>query len=149
MEENEKNGFNYDENDELSDEQYFADNSEMMEKVISGTVGTDRNDEMEKSEFESLDGISDAESDEDVYEYRVTSITEAWLKIECGIKNEMSKTEIKFEYRGETLKGVCMQKMPNSRWEYIFLVQPVVKGRKASTAEKKLRKINVLEATLL
>jgi hypothetical protein len=149
MEENLKNGFNYDENDELSDEQYFADNSEMMEKVISGTVGTDRSDEMEEPESEPLDDSDSAESGDDKEEYRVTSITEAWLKIECGIKNEMSKTEIKFEYRGETLKGVCMQKMPNSRWDYIFLVQPVVKGRKAGTAEKKLRKINVLEATLL
>ena len=149
MEENLKNGFNYDENDELSDEQYFADNSEMMEKVISGTVGTDRNEEMEEPEFETLDNSSDAESsDDDAEEYRVTSITETWLKNECEIKNELSKTEIKFDYRGETLKGVCMQKMPNSRWEYIFLVQPVVKGRKAGT-EKKLRKINVLEATLL
>jgi hypothetical protein len=149
MEENLKNGFNYDENDELSDEQYFADNSEMMEKVISGTVGTDRNEEMEEPEFETLDNSSDAESsDDEAEEYRVTSITETWLKNECEIKNELSKTEIKFDYRGETLKGVCMQKMPNSRWEYIFLVQPVVKGRKAGT-EKKLRKINVLEATLL
>lgn len=149
MEENTKNGFNYDENDELSDEQYFADNSEMMEKVISGTVSTDRNDEMEEPEYEPLDDTLDGEqSDDEADEYRVTSITEAWLRIECGIKNELSKTEIKFDYRGETLKGVCMQKMPNSRWDYIFLVQPVMKGRKTGT-EKKLRKINVLEATLL
>ena len=114
-------------------------------------TNSERLDEEER-EMMSEEGLEPDESEETNAEedsYKVTSISEAFLRGECNIKNEASKTEIKFEYRGQQYKGICIQKMPKGRWDYIFLVKPIVRGRKASEVEKTLKKICVNEAVLL
>ena len=144
--ENLKDQINFDENDEVTDEEYFKDDTEP--EVLTGQVLSQ--DVLADEYPEDSDTVQQSSDDEDEFEdYRVTSISEAFLRTECAIKNEANKTEIKFEYRGETLKGICIQKLPSGRWDYVFLVSPVTKGRKSANAEKKLRKICVQEAQLL
>ena len=146
--------FNYDENDEIADEVYFSDKSDVIEKAMEKQkTNSERLDEEER-EMMSEEGLGLGldDQEEDVPEedsYKVTSISEAFLRGECAIKNESSKTEIKFEYRGQQYKGICIQKMPKGRWDYVFLVRPIVRGRKAAEAEKTLKKICVNEAVLL
>lgn len=151
-ENNTKELFNYDENDEIADEVYFSDKSDVIEKAMERQkTNTERLDEEER-EMMTEEGLGlDDQGDVSVEEesYKVTSISEAFLRGECAIKNEASKTEIKFEYRGQQYKGICIQKMPKGRWDYVFLVKPIVRGRKAAEAEKTLKKICVNEATLL
>ncbi len=147
-EENLKDQINFDENDEVTDEEYFKDDTEPE----SFTGHAQSSQDVLADEFpddEENQQQSSSEDEEEFEDYRVTSISEAFLRTECAIKNEANKTEIKFEYRGETLKGICIQKLPSGRWDYVFLVSPVTKGRKAATVEKKLRKICVQEAQLL
>lgn len=144
--ENLKDQINFDENDEVTDEEYFKDDTEL--EVLTGQVPSQ--DVLADEYPEDSDTVQQSSDDKDEFEdYRVTSISEAFLRTECAIKNEANKTEIKFEYRGETLKGICIQKLPSGRWDYVFLVSPVTKGRKAANVEKKLRKICVQEAQLI
>ena len=75
-------------------------------------------------------------------------MSETFLKCECNIKDENSKTVVKFMYKGESYRGVCMQKLPSGYGNYVFLVQPYGKGQKKN-APKMLKKIYVPEASLI
>ena len=140
-ENNLKDQFNRDENDEMTDEEYFADDAEQKEET--GNM----DDMVPQEDSITIQNDDEYASGEDE-DYHVTNISETFLKTECSIKNESAKTELKFEYRGENYKGVCMQKLPTGRWNYVFLVQTLGRGKKA-TGDKKLKKICVQEVNLL
>ena len=95
----------YDEEDELTDEELFAQISD--------------------NKYNTEDSVEDAE--EDAFkvaegEYKIRDITERFLKYEASIQCESSRTEIKFSYRGDIFKGIVMQQMPSSKDDYIFYV---------------------------
>ena len=125
---------NFDENDEITDEVYYSDDSRHKSS-----------DEEESTGFMPLDDESEFV---DNGEYKVTQMSDTFLKCECDIKNEESKTVVKFNYRGESYRGVCMQKLPTGYGNYVFLVQPFGKGQKKN-APKVLKKIYVPDAVLI
>ena len=131
--------FNRDENDEITDEQYFSEDD--------GRAVTADDEVQMTAEDEDAPQVRD-NFEEDIYEddYRVTSITENFLRVECQIKLESSKTPIKFKYRGEELKGVVLQKINDQN--YIFLVKPIGKGAKRNS-EKMMKKIFIPDAELI
>ena len=138
---------NFDENDELTDEQYFAEDNDMNDAIQ--TANNSSEDSYEKSKFdeEVANGmVEPVHPDFEETKYKVQHITENFLKWECSIKNEQSKTIIRFKYRGEEFKGIVLHKM--NAMNYIFLVKPVGKGAK-KTAEKVLKKIYIPDAKLV
>ena len=142
-ENNLKDQFNFDENDEMTDEEYFADDTEQQKET-----GNDIDNIVPEEDSITVSNESEYVNPDEEEDYRVTSISETFLKTECGIKSESAKTELKFEYRGENYKGICMQKLPTGRWNYVFLVQSIGRGKKA-TGDKILKKICVQEVNLL
>ena len=137
---------NFDENDELTDEQYFSEDNDMNETIQTANKSSEDSYEESKIDEEMATGEVSSESDNDDDEYKVQRITENFLKWECSIKNEMSKTVIRFRYRGEEFKGVVLQKLNAAN--YVFLVKPVGKGVK-KTAEKVMKKIYIPDAELV
>ena len=131
--------FNRDENDEITDEQYFSEDD--------GRAVTADDEVQMTAEDEDAPQVRD-NFEEEIYEddYRVTSITENFLRVECQIKLESSKTPIKFKYRGEELKGIVLQKINDQN--YVFLVKPIGKGAKRN-AEKMMKKIFIPDAELI
>ena len=130
--------FNFDENDEMTDEQYFSEDdgraltSDDMDLMNAGDDQPEVRDNFDEDITED--------------EYRVSSITDNFLRVECSIKLESSKTPVKFRYRGEELKGIVLQKINSDN--YVFLVKPI--GKKApKNAEKKMRKIYIPDAELI
>ena len=84
----------------------------MMEKVISGTVGTDRNEEMEEPEFESLDSGSDAESSDDE--------AEEYLEINLNVKQKGDiQTNV---HNASSLYALIggIQNLNNPQWTTLF-----------------------------
>lgn len=142
-ENNLKDQFNFDENDEMTDEEYFADDTEQQKET-----GNDIDNIVPEEDSITISNENEYANPDEEEDYRVTSISETFLKTECSIKSESAKTELKFEYRGENYKGICMQKLPTGRWNYVFLVQSMGKGKKA-TGNKMLKKICVQEVNLL
>lgn len=134
-----ENNFNYDENDEMTDEQYFSED-DGRERTGDDDALMNAADEQP----EAPETLGDEEVTDD--EYRVSSITDNFLRVECEIKVESSKTPIKFRYRGEELKGIVLQRLNDDN--YIFLVKPI--GKKApKNAEKKMKKIYIPDAQLI
>lgn len=125
---------NFDENDEITDEVYYSDNEQKKPA------------DEEDSGFIPMDDEEQPRVDDG--EYKVTQMSETFLKCECDIKDENSKTIVKFMYKGESYRGVCMQKLPSGYGNYVFLVQPYGKGQKKN-APKMLKKIYVPEASLI
>ena len=98
---------NFDENDEVTDEQYFSEDNDMSEAIIKANISSE--DSYEGSKIDEDAQTADTEFDDD--EYRVSRITDTFLKWECSIKNEQSKSEVHFRYRGEEFRGVVLQKL--------------------------------------
>jgi fibronectin type 3 domain-containing protein len=121
---------NYDENDEMTDEQYFSedDGRELTEDDAAQI---------------SSDAPQEPESGEDEEEYRVSSINANFLRAECQIKVEAAKTTIKFSYRGEQYKGIVLRKLNEDN--YIFLVKEL--GKK--TQHMTMKKIYIPDAELI
>ena len=103
----------------------------------------DSEDTKQKKENEN----SDASEYEDAY--KVSSLSPNFLKYECSIKLECTKTNIKFSYRGENYKGIVMQPFGNSKEDYIMLVQTCDKKGKVIDTSKKMKKIHVPDVSLL
>lgn len=137
---------NFDENDELTDEQYYSEDNDMNETIQTANKSSEDSYEESKIDEEIATGENTSENDIDDNEYKVQRITENFLKWECSIKNENSKTVIRFRYRGEEFKGVVLQKL--NAMNYVFLVKPVGKGIK-KTAEKVMKKIYIPDAELV
>ena len=137
---------NFDENDELTDEQYYSEDNDMNETIQTANKSSEDSYEESKIDEEIATGDNTSENDLDDNEYKVQRITENFLKWECSIKNENSKTVIRFRYRGEEFKGVVLQKL--NAMNYVFLVKPVGKGIK-KTAEKVMKKIYIPDAELV
>ena len=133
---------NFDENDEVTDEQYFSEDNDMSEAIIKANISSE--DSYEGSKIDEDAQTADTEFDDD--EYRVSRITDTFLKWECSIKNEQSKTEVHFRYRGEEFRGVVLQKL--NAQNYVFLVRPAGKGAKKN-AEKTMKKIFIPDAELI
>ena len=123
----------YDEEDELTDEELFA-------QVSDNKYNTeDSVEDAEEDAFKVADG-----------EYKICDITERFLKYEISIQCESSRTEIKFSYRGDTFKGIVMQQMPTSKDDYIFYVQQIGKNVPADKKGKKMmKKIHIPDASLI
>ena len=122
----------YDEEDEMSDEELFAQNS-----CNYDTEDSDK--DVEEDAYKVADG-----------DYKVRDITERFLKYEASIQCESSRTEIKFSYRGDTFKGIVMQQMPSSKDDYIFYVQQIGKNVLADKKGKKMmKKIHIPDASLI
>lgn len=81
--------------------------------------------------------------------YKVSALSTNFLKYECSIKLECSKTNIKFSYRGENYKGIVMQQFGNSKEDYIMLVQTCDKKGKVVDPNKKMKKIHIPDVSLL
>ena len=100
--------FNFDENDEMTDEQYFSEDdgraltSDDMDLMNAGDDQPEVRDNFDEDITED--------------EYRVSSITDNFLRVECSIKLESSKTPVKFRYRGEELKGIVLQKINSDNY---------------------------------
>lgn len=137
---------NFDENDEVTDEQYYSEDNDMNETIQTANNSSEDSYEESKIDEEIATGAESANSDFDDNEYKVQHITENFLKWECSIKNEQSKTVIRFKYRGDEFKGVVLQKL--NALNYVFLVKPVGKGVK-KTAEKVMKKIYIPDAELV
>ena len=137
---------NFDENDEVTDEQYYSEDNDMNETIQTANNSSEDSYEESKIDEEIATGAESVNSDFDDNEYKVQHITENFLKWECSIKNEQSKTVIRFKYRGEEFKGVVLQKL--NAMNYVFLVKPVGKGVK-KTAEKVMKKIYIPDAELV
>ena len=122
----------YDEDDEMSDEELFAQDSNKYDTE-------DSVEDAEKDAFKVADG-----------DYKVRDITERFLKYETSIQCESSRTEIKFSYKGDTFKGIVMQQMPSSKDDYIFYVQQIGKNVPADKKGKKMmKKIHIPDASLI
>ena len=137
---------NFDENDEVTDEQYYSEDNDMNETIQTANNSSEDSYEESKIDEEIATGAESANSDFDDNEYKVQHITENFLKWECSIKNEQSKTVIRFKYRGDEFKGVVLQKL--NAMNYVFLVKPVGKGIK-KTVEKVMKKIYIPDAELV
>ena len=123
----------YDEEDELTDEELFAKESDNKYNTEVSV------EEVEEDAFKVVDG-----------EYKIHDITERFLKYEASIQCESSRTEIKFSYRGDTCKGIVMQQMPSSKDDYIFYVQQIGKNVPADKKWKKMmKKIHIPDASLI
>ena len=133
---------NFDENDEVTDEQYFSEDNDMNEAIIKANISSE--DSYEGSKIDEDAQTADTEFDDD--EYRVSRITDTFLRWECSIKNEQSKTEVHFRYRGEEFRGVVLQKL--NAQNYVFLVRPAGKGAKKND-EKMMKKIFIPDAELI
>ena len=133
---------NFDENDEVTDEQYFSEDNDMSEAIIKANISSE--DSYEGSKIDEDAQTADTEFDDD--EYRVSRITDTFLRWECSIKNEQSKTEVHFRYRGEEFRGVVLQKL--NAQNYVFLVRPAGKGAKKND-EKMMKKIFIPDAELI
>lgn len=91
-----------------------------------------------------------SDSDQPVEEYKLKSITNAFLRCETRIKVESSKTVIKFEYRGEFYRGIVLQQFNNHKDDYIFLVQSADKnGKVKSSTPKVMKKIHIPDVNLI
>lgn len=122
----------YDEEDEMSDEELFAQNSDNYDTE-------DSDEDVEEDAYKVADG-----------DYKVRDITERFLKYEAAIQCESSRTEIKFSYKGDTFKGIVMQQMPSSKDDYIFYVQQIGKNVPADKKGKKMmKKIHIPDASLI
>lgn len=131
--------FNYDENDEITDEQYYQEdeaNTSFQRPVM----------EEEEVSDQPLTVEDIPDSFEEDNEYTVSSISDNFLKCECDIKNEGAKTVIRFDYRGETYKGIVLQRLNDDN--YVFLVKPAGKGARKN-AEKTMKKIYIPDAELV
>ena len=122
----------YDEDDEMSDEELFAQDSNKYDTE-------DSVEDAEKDAFKVADG-----------DYKVRDITERFLKYETSIQCESARTEIKFSYNGDTFKGIVMQQMPSSKDDYIFYVQQIGKNVPSDKKGKKMmKKIHIPDASLI
>ena len=120
----------YDEEDELTDEELFGQDSYETE---------DSDEDVEEDAYKVADG-----------DYKVRDITERFLKYEAAIQCESSRTEIKFSYKGDTFKGIVMQQMPSSKDDYIFYVQQIGKNVPTDKKGKKMmKKIHIPDASLI
>ena len=139
---------NFDENDEVTDEQYFSEDNDMSDAIIAANNSSEDSYEESKIDEEAAASSETGSTSSDIVddEYKVSRITETFLKWECSIKNEQSKTVIRFKYRGEEFKGVVLQKL--NAQNYVFLVQPAGKGNKKNT-EKVMKKIFIPDAELV
>ena len=81
--------------------------------------------------------------------YKVSALSPNFLKYECSIKLECSKTNIKFSYKGDNYKGIVMQQFGNSKEDYIMLVQTCDKKGKVVDPTKKMKKIHIPDVSLL
>ena len=135
---------NFDENDEMTDEQYFSEESENSLYNRANGKMENREDE-EEPEIDESAAVVQEEDDED--EYRVSSISQAFLRCECSIMNESSKTEITFSYRGDTYKGIVLKKINDSN--YIFLVRPAGRGRGKAVQNAEMKKIYIPDAIIV
>ncbi len=136
--------FNRDENDEITDEQYFSEDDgrpKTADDEVESEFNDDDNNENEENQI--YDKFDDEQGDDD---YEVTSINDSFLRVECNIKIESSKTPIRFRYRGEEFKGIVIQKMNEDN--YIFLVKQIGKNVKKN-AEKFMKKIYIPDAVLI
>ena len=120
----------YDEEDELTDEELFGQDSYDTEKS---------DEDVEENAYKVADG-----------DYKVRDITERFLKYETSIQCESYRTEIKFSYRGDTFKGIVIQQIPSSKDDYIFYVQQIGKNVPADKKGKKMmKKIHIPDASLI
>lgn len=110
------------------------ENEEVFIKPGGGIVGED--EETENEEQTVQDDVTDNE-------YRVTVISDAFLRNELEIKSETDRTKVKFVYNGETFSGVVLHKI--NKQDYIFLVQDA----KSRNAQKKMKKIHIPDASLV
>ena len=138
---------NFDENDEVSDEVYFYDEETAKQQAEQKKQEDEQNGDPADFEDPLTAPIGDLPEMED---YCVSSISEAFLRSECQIQIESSKTKVKFEYRGEYYCGVVMKKLPNAKRDYVFLVQKAnSKGVAEKTANKFLKKFYAPEILML
>lgn len=79
-----------------------------------------------------------AESD-----YRVTAISESFLRTELDIICESNRTKVKFAYKGGVYTGVVLHKL--NKADYVFLVQDAT----VRNAEKKMKKIHIPDASII
>lgn len=108
------------------------ENEEVFIKPGGGIIGED---EPEEDKFEQDDVIEN--------DYRVTVISDAFLKSELEIKSETDRTKVKFVYNGETYTGVVLHKL--NKTDYVFLVQE----SRTRNAPKKMKKIHIPDASLV
>lgn len=109
-------------------------------------------DIVEENDSEDIKQKKDADSSEASSEYetyKVSALSPNFLKYECSIKLECSKTNIKFSYKGDNYKGIVMQQFGNSKEDYIMLVQTCDKKGKVIDPTKKMKKIHIPDVSLL
>jgi hypothetical protein len=123
----------YDENDEVLD---------IDDMIPSDATIIDPND---SEDGENSNNDNDDEISEE--EYKISSLSPAFLRSECEIKLESSKTMLKFTYRGDYYKGVVLQQFNDKRDEYIFLVEKCDKKWKL-LEDKKMKKIYIPDVLL-
>ena len=138
---------NFDENDEVSDEVYFYDEETEKQQEEQKNHEDEQNGIASDFEDPLTAPISDIPEMED---YCVSSISESFLRSECQIQLESSKTKVKFEYRGEYYCGVVLKKLPTAKRDYVLLVQKAnSKGVAEKTADKFLKKFHAPEIIML
>ena len=109
-------------------------------------------DIVDENDSEDIKQKKDADSSEASSEYetyKVSALSPNFLKYECSIKLECSKTNIKFSYKGGNYKGIVMQQFGNSKEDYIMLVQTCDKKGKVIDPTKKMKKIHIPDVSLL
>lgn len=109
-------------------------------------------DIVDENDSEDIKQKKDADSSEASSEYetyKVSALSPNFLKYECSIKLECSKTNIKFSYKGNNYKGIVMQQFGNSKEDYIMLVQTCDKKGKVIDPTKKMKKIHIPDVSLL
>lgn len=109
-------------------------------------------DIVDENDSEDIKQKKDADSSEASSEYetyKVSALSPNFLKYECSIKLECSKTNIKFSYKGDNYKGIVMQQFGNSKEDYIMLVQTCDKKGKVIDPTKKMKKIHIPDVSLL
>lgn len=127
----------------FDEENLDLQDDEMNDEIYINPV-VDEEDEQNEYETDSEYGCSARNSEiTSTSDYKVSAITESFLRTELNIQCESNRTIIKFSYKDNVYKGIVVHKMNKN--DYIFLVQDA----KVRNSEKTLKKIHIPDASLI
>lgn len=123
---------------------YDEENLDLQDDEMNDEIYINHNDE-EDNYDEPIDDEESPKQREFIStsDYKVSAITEAFLRTELIIKCENNRTVLKFAYRDNVYKGIVLHKM--SKYDYIFLVQDA----SVRNGEKTMKKIHIPDASLI
>lgn len=126
----------------FDEENLDLQDDEMNGEIYINPMVDDENN-IEDDEYNDIESSQKTTEMVSTSDYRVSAITEAFLRTELVITCESDRTVLKFAYRDNVYRGIVLHKI--SKNDYVFLVQDA----SIRNGEKTMKKIHIPDASLI